>query len=502
LPVVTAAKSGLGIGRGLVRTDKNNFAPRVGGAFRLTDTSVLRGGYGLYFPTSAAQGIRDPLATNSFNIARTKEDDGISPTQLQPWPTPLTGGDIVSESGFFSTNSVPVGLRAPTVQQYNATYERQLGLKTSVRLSYLGTTAHGLIGGIDLNEIHPSNTGWDTSTGDGVTPCTPSDGDCTPTAADLARLPYPGLGDFALAYGNFGHSQSNDFQVQFERRYAGGLMFNASYTYADQKSTGIDGGNASLGGVPYDPFNPDLDYTQDAWISRHRFVLYGVYDLPIGRGKTLGSGLSGWADAIIGGWQTSFQMFAKTGTAFTPYWTCDNCGSENGVRAVGPGNIAVDSVDALGDFDDFIGYRPLVVGNYKQHVGDQLFNPAAFAPPPMGADVFTNPGIARKNLLWGPGAWGVNFGLHKEFKVTERVTASLGADFDNIFNHPIRMPNQDFGDSSFSYLGGFDIGVNSALQPVLQDVNPNPDFGRAFSTFSQEGIDSRRTTRLRLRITF
>src|SRR5207249_789831 len=76
LPVVTAAQSGLGIGRGLVRTDKNNFAPRVGLAFRVTDKSVLRGGYGVYFPTSAAQGIRDPLSTNSFNITRTKDDEG------------------------------------------------------------------------------------------------------------------------------------------------------------------------------------------------------------------------------------------------------------------------------------------------------------------------------------------------------------------------------------------------------------------------------------------
>jgi len=277
-------------------------------------------------------------------------------------------------------------------------------------------------------------------------------------------------------------------------------MFNASYTYADQKSTGIDGGNSSLGGVPYNPFNPERDYTQDAWISRHRFVFYGLYDLPVGRGRKFGSSFSRWTDSVIGGWQTSFQMFAKSGTAFTPYWTCDNCG--NGVRMVGPGNFAVESVDALGDFDDFIGYRPLVTGNYKQHVGDQLFNPNAFAPPTMGADVFDNPAVARKNLLWGPGAWGVNFGLHKNFKVGERVTAALGADFDNIFNHPIRMPDLDFADGSFSYLGGFDVAVNSALQPVLQDVNPNPDFGRAFSTFSQEGIDSRRTVRLRLRITF
>jgi hypothetical protein len=287
-------------------------------------------------------------------------------------------------------------------------------------------------------------------------------------------------------------------------------MFNASYTYADQKSTGLDGGNSSLGGVPYDPFNPERDYTQDSWVSRHRFVFYGVYDLPVGRGRKFGSSFSHWADTVVGGWQTTFQMFAKSGTAFTPYWTCDNCG--NGVRMVGPGNIASESIDALGDFNDFIGYRPLVVGNYKQHVADQLFDPNAFAPPTMGADVFTNPGVAGKNLLWGPGAWGVNFGLHKEFKVTERVTATLGADFDNVFNHPIKMPNQDFGDSSFSYLGGFNIDINPAtLRPELQadptnptgfSINRNPDFGRAFSTFSQEGIDSRRTTRLRLRITF
>jgi len=513
LPVVTAAQSGLGIGRGLVRTDKNNFAPRVGGAFRLTENSVLRGGYGIYFPTSAAQGIRDPLSTNSFNITRTKTSAGINPVQLQPWPFPMTGGDIQTVSGAFSTNSVPVGLHAPLVQQYNVTFERDLGLKTAVRFSYLGTTAHGLIGGVDLNEIAPSNDPWGTaldSDGDGIadnpiTACDPDAGTCVPSPADYARLPYPNLGDFALAFGNYGHSQSNDYQVQFERRYSTGLMFNASYTYADQKSTGLDGGNSSLGGVPYDPFNPQTDYTRDAWVSRHRFVLYGIYDLPVGRGRKLGSGMSGWADAVVGGWQTTFQMFAKTGTPFTPYWQCENCGSNNNLRAAGPGNIAVDSVSALGDFDDFIGYRPIVNGNYKQHVGDAIFDAAAFLPPPMGADVFTNPGVARKNFLWGPGAWGVNFGLHKDFKLGERVTAQLGADFNNLFNHPIRMPNQDFADSSFAYLGGFNIQVDPITRrPQLNpsEMDPNPDFARPFSTFSQEGVDSRRTTRLRLRITF
>src|SRR3954471_1859242 len=500
LPTVTAAQSGLGVGRGLVRTDKNNFAPRVGFAWGIGEKSVIRGGYGIYFPTSAAQGIRDPISTNGFNQALTKETGTVNPP-LKPWPTPMTGGDVVLDSSAISINAVPVGLHAPLVQQFNATFERQLGMKTAVRLSYLGTHASGLIGGIDLNEIAPSNNPWGTTVGDGLTPCTPDDGDCLPTPADYARLAYPGLGDYLLTYGNYGHSQANIFQTQVERRYNAGFMFNASYTYTDQKSTGIDQGNSSLGGVPYNPFQPQLDYTQDAWVSRHRFVFYGVYDLPFGRNRTFGRGISKWEDAVFGGWQTTFQMFAKSGTAFTPYWTCDNCG--NGARMVGPGNIASESIDALGDFNDFIGYRPLLVGNYKQRAGDQIFNPDAFAPPPMGADVFTNAAVARKNLLWGPGGWGVNFGLHKDFNFGERVIATFGADVDNIFNHPIRMPDQDFGDGSFSYLGGFDVQIDPAtLMPAIEDVNPNPDFARTFSTFPQEGVDSRRTIRLRLRVTF
>jgi hypothetical protein len=190
-------------------------------------------------------------------------------------------------------------------------------------------------------------------------------------------------------------------------------------------------------------------------------------------------------------------MFAKTGTGFTPYWTCDNC--FNSDRYVGPGNIGTSSVDAVGDFTG--GYRPVVVSAYKHHVADQIYDPAAFGLPPLGADVFDNPQVAKRNLLWGPGAWGVNFGLHKDFRLGERVTANLGADVDNLFNHPLRAPNAD-GGSTFSNLGSFAVTVDPTLALQYESVTPNPDFARPFQTFPQEGVDSRRTIRLRLRITF
>ena len=55
-------------------------------------------------------------------------------------------------------------------------------------------------------------------------------GDCDYSPADLARQPFPGLGDFLANYGNFGHGRTNAFQTQFEHRYSHGLMLNFAYT--------------------------------------------------------------------------------------------------------------------------------------------------------------------------------------------------------------------------------------------------------------------------------
>jgi hypothetical protein len=122
--------------------------------------------------------------------------------------------------------------------------------------------------------------------------------------------------------------------------------------------------------------------------------------------------------------------------------------------------------------------------------------------------VFSNPQVAKRNMLWGPGTWGVNLGVHKDFHATERLTFQFGADVDNLFNHPLLSPNANAGGGggSFALLGDFNLRVDQTtgkLLPVAaSDITPNPDFGRLISSFSQEGIDSRRTIRLRLRITF
>jgi len=493
--VVTADEAG--VGRGLIKTDTDNIAPRLGAAWRLTDKSVIRGGYGIFYPTSAAQGMRDPIATNAFNQGRTKTSPAATP--LGGWPgginphgvTPFNGGALRLLGSQPSVNAVPFGIEQPRIQQYNATFEQELPWKLALRASYLGSRLSGLISGVDLNLLPPNNTPFGTTTGDGVTPCTPGE-DCDLSPADIARLPFPELGSYLLTFGNSGRARSHAFQLEINRRFSNGFEFNTSYTLLDQKSTVPDTGNSSLGGTLYNQFNPENDFGTDAFVSRHRFIAYGIWNLPFGKGRQFGGALPGVADAVVGGWQASFNMFAKSGYGFTPYWFCGNC------DPAFPGNIASGSIDAVGGFGG-TSFRPIVTGDPQVRSGDRFFNPDAFAAPPLGADVFDNQNVAKRNLLRGPGAWGANLGLDKSFQLGERFRLRFGAQFNNVFNHPLRPPS----DIQVANLGTFNLAVNPATRQVeIDSLDRNPDFGRFFDSFSQENIDNRRTIRLTLRLEF
>jgi hypothetical protein len=502
---MTASQAGLG--RGLVHPDRNNFAPRVGFAYRIGDKSVLRAGWGIFYPTSAAQQIRDAIGTSPFNQGVT------SRTTLEGWPSPsqdgispISGGTIQGFGNTVTANAIPLGLQTPRIQQYNVTFEREIIPDGTLRVSYLGTHMGGLIAGKDLDELAPNDTAFGTTIGDGVNPCDPTQGTCDYSPQDLARLPFPRVEEDLLTYGNFGHGNSNSFQTEFSRRYKSGFMFDMSYTYLDQKSSALDTANSSLGGIAYNPFDPEADYGTDGYVSKNRFIAYGIYDLPIGRKHRIGGSFSKLADAILGGWQTTFNMFAKSGQGFTPFWVCDDC------DPVEPGNIAVSSIDAVGDFNAEPSFRPVVLNkniNTGKHGSNAvIWNVNSFGLPSLSSDLLSNPNVAKRNSLTGPGAWGLNLGVHKAFPIGERFVATLGADFDNILNHPLFAPDADFGGGggTFAQVGDFSVTVDPAtlkLAPISSaDVNINPLFGQLTNSFPQEGVRSQRTIRLRLRITF
>jgi len=267
---VLAKDSGLGVGRGTVRTDKTDFSPRIGVAYRLGTKSVIRGGYGIYYPTSAAQGIRDPIATNPFNQSITRKGTTSSP--IDGWPgsthgiSPITGGAISSGTGGTpAVNVVPFSLHQPRIHQYNATFEREIGWGSAVRFSYLGSTMHGLIAGKDLNELQPTDVPFGTNilddNGDPAGICDPVSPDpaknaCDISNADFQRYRFPSLGDFVLSFGNYGHAQSNAFQTELKHRFTHGLMFNVAYTYWTRNRRHWTQATPVLAELPTINFNP------------------------------------------------------------------------------------------------------------------------------------------------------------------------------------------------------------------------------------------------------
>ena len=416
--VVTADVAG--VGRGLVNGDKTNFAPRLGFAFRVNDRTVLRGGYGIFFPTSAAQGIRDALDSAPFNQGRTKDDrpdlglpllgfpGGINPRGISP----VTGGRLNAASTIPSANVIPFDLHQPRIHQFNFTFERELGHNIGLRVSYLGTRMQRLIAGQDLNELVPSSTPFATTIGDGVTICDPfNNGDCDFSPADLARRPFPELGDFLASYGNIGNGKSNALQIQGTRRFTAGLSFDASYTLLDQKSNVGDAADSSLGDPLYNQFVVQNDFSRDSFVSRHRFTANVIYDLPWSRTpfRCYLVRTRGWDPR---GWQLSTAMFAKSGTGFTPFYDCGDC------DPVWPGNVGSGFPDATAGFNNGT-FRPRVVGDPRAGAsGGIIFNAAAFAPPDVGAEVF-NSG-AKRQILTGPGSWSTNIGIRKNFKLNEK----------------------------------------------------------------------------------
>jgi hypothetical protein len=506
--VVTADEAG--VGRGLVNTDANNFAPRLGASWRITDKSVIRGGWGVFYPTSAAQLVRDTLGRPGFNQRITRTGTTANPLSGLPGGinprgiTPFSGGGVEAlQGGAPGFAAVPAGLQSPRVDQFNITFEQEVGWDTGVRVSYLGTRMHNLVAGFDLNMIAPSNVPFGTRTATGAI-CSPDDGNCVASAADLARLPFPQFGDFIAIYKNFGEGKSNALQFELNRRFTRGLTINATYTLLDQQGSALDVGGSSIGGTIYNQFNPNNDYARDAFVSRHRFVTYGVYDLPVGKGRMWGKGMNRAVDAVVGGWQVSWNAFAKSGTGFTPFWSCGNCGT--GTGRVFPGNIASSFPDAVGGFGAQGSFRANYVSGQNPilNQGEQYLNPAAFTVPTAGADVFDNPDVAKRNSLTGPGTWGANLGLRKNFRFTETTKLEIGADFNNVFNHPMKSPL----DMYFANLGTFFIKINPTTGAPEIDVartekeGRNPDFGKTINSFGQEGIDPRRLVRVRLRLTF
>jgi Carboxypeptidase regulatory-like domain/TonB dependent receptor len=430
---------------------KRLFAPRIGFAYQLGNSTVIRSGYGItyhshpwgaqalrgWFPLTIAaefSGVNgfQPVTTDPNYIAAgvlnkpLGADVGILPICCPDISTGRVSLPSANEMGYPVANRQ---LQRGYIQSWNFIVETKLPGEFVTSVGYVGTASVNGFAFLDINASQIPGSG----------------NDGRPLFARFGRTATTREWDGRT------HSNYHSLQTTVNRRLTGGLFLKAAYTY----SHAIDLADYS-------------DWTEFLWnapsvFSRNRassssniphvFQFGTVYDLPLGPGKKWAQ--SGVLSTLVGGWQLNGIFSAYTGRPYTL--------TASGSTLNMPGNQQ--TPDQI---------KPEVEKLGK--VGDDgtWFDTSAFARPTGIA--FGNVG---RNTMSGPGVVNLDLGLFRNFKLTERFNLQFRAESFNVSNTP-----------HFSTPADDTVDINSS------------NFGRILSTASADAMGRSREFRFGLRLSF
>lgn len=386
---------------------KGDFQPRVSIAWRpFNDTkTVVRAGFGIFTITNLG-----PLSFNNsgnptsalHTYTNSLTANGTPLIQFPNTAPPTTG---VQYGGGGLDQGVDPGYRDPQANQWNLTLERAFDSQNTLRVSYVGMHTYRLSITEDLNQIPASTTPYQT------------------TASSPYVDPRAPYHNWFTLYSTFnaGEANYNALELQDTHRMARGLYFDANYTLAKNLADNQgDVPTAFAGEVNYgipiaDRFHVRNDYGNVEGTRRQRFLLSGLWQLPVGQGRAfLNSG--GWTNALLGGWEMTNVTLLETGPWLTP--SISNSYDQSNTDVINRGAyLRPDQVASN-----------LYQGQSRAH----YFNLAAFAPTPAGAGRFGNAGVG---ILQGPGTAAVSLGLAKVFAIREKARLRFESTFTNVINH-------------------------------------------------------------------
>jgi len=383
----------------------DNFAPRIGFAYRLTPATVMRGGYGRFYDNWAGMTENQSNYTQAWpNVAFVAAPDNLNlglPTGLANDPLNLGAGPIEPASSPFSPLNVnsytDPHLKTGYSDQWNFGFQREFTPGAVATINYVGSRNARISTNITANAAP-----------------TPGPGD------PQLRAPYPYI--LPMNYTkSIGTSNYNGLQISSQFRSHSGITSTLAYTWSKTMVTGCDGlfSDCDI----QNPYNLSLDRGPAAHDLTNIFSGSFVLPLPFGAGRRFSSGNS-FVNHIIGNWQL------------------------NGIVALDSGpRFDVQTDQSIPNTNNFYGVeRANLVGSpYQGGTKTAPLNIAAFVNPAP----FTFGNMGRNSLR---ADWNKNLDISffRSFTVTESKRFEFRAEAFNVTNTPVfAAPDANLQDPTF-----------------------------------------------------
>ena len=373
----------------LLRPDRNNFAPRVGLAWKALPKTVFRAGYGINYNTTAYSSIVQQLGFQPpFSVTQTNAQSVGTP------PLGFSFTDVLPLGLVTNSYAVHPNYRLGYLQIWNVDVQQEILPTLLLNLDYTGTK------GTRLDIVDAPN-----STLNGICPnphlvsSSSTSGTCIPNVQPF------------LFQDSQASSIAHAGTVRLRKRLQGGISVGGAYTW----SKSID--NAStIGGGTTVPAQNAFDLAAERGLSyfdqRNRFTGDYLVDLPFGQDRRWLT-QSGVLRDVLGDWQWNGDWTIASGYPFSP-------------RILG--NIENVSGGVNGTLRAQATGLPAAISDPSV---SRWFNTAAFTLPPTGAY-----GDARRNSIEGPGSLLFDMALTKLVPLKENRTLELRAAASNVFNRP------------------------------------------------------------------
>jgi hypothetical protein len=429
-----------------INVSKRRFAPRVGLAYRISNSLVFRAGYGITNdPFIGTELLRDefpilvPLVIDVPNSLQPagKLDNGIPSITV-----PNFSSGVIDIPATYAFGGYPKDFKRGYLQSWNATFQKQLRYNFAAELGYVATRQTRQLGYLDINAgqvIGADQAGR------------PLFQKFQRTAATTFLSP-------------LGTGQYDSMQAKLERRFSQGVQLGAHYTWS--KAIGpVDNSDSSpsVRALPY----MNLNRVPRGYDRTHNLQLTSIWELPFGKGRHWLNG-GGLLAYLAGGWQVNNIMSVYSGMPFSI--------TASGTSLALPGST---------QRADQVKPEAKTIGGAGP--GQSWFDPLAFRQ-------VTEPrfGNSAYNALRGPGLVNWDFGLFREFAVTERWKVQFRMEAFNFTNTP-------------HFANPTGNGVNASLLSLNGDGTIRDLGGFSVLTATQnlarEGIDERQF-RFGLRISF